>query len=216
MCPPVEVSGVPYVADLEIGPAAAPPGNYGSWMGRGAPGSRRDARSHAMLTRRLADCSLAVVLGLAFIAGMGSPRLTRAHDAGKRHPHSVLTPRHGHAPRLGVRAMGRDDSALSRGGVVAPPTAASLISCAQAPMSGDRRASCALVRGPPSRTLFLSSPCLSRYPEFRSDSALGQDPPPSTKLIPANTTTRLPRRDRADRVEGAPARRTPSLAGGDS
>src|SRR5438093_4546347 len=169
-----------------------------------------------MLTRRLADCSLAVVLGLAFIAGMANPRPTRAHDAGSRHPHSALAPRHGHAPRLGVKATGRDDSAPTRGVVLAPPAAASLIACATAPIGGDRPASRALVRGPPSRAPSPSRLHLSRHPESRSHPALGQGLPPSKNPIPANTTTRLPRRDRADRVEGAPARRTPSLAGGDS
>jgi len=189
---------------------------YRPWMGRGAFGSRWDARSRAMLMRRVGDVSLAVALGLASIAGMGSPRLMRAHDARNRHPHSVLAPRHGHASRLSIKVSGRDDSTLMRGSAAAPPAEASLVSCAPASIPVVGSGSNVLVRGPPSRETASFRSILFGHSGFRSRPAVHPDLVPSTKPYPWSTPTRLPRRERADRVEGAPARRTPSLAGGDS
>ncbi len=160
-----------------------------------------------MLMRRLADASLAVVLVLAFLAGMGSPRPLRAHDARSRHPHSVLAPRHGHAPRPGIKTAGRDDEVLMPGDAGTPPATAALIAAVVAPMPETRSGAGAHVRGPPSRAPVPFRDNLSRRSEYRSGPA---------HPFPASTTTRLPRRERADRVEGAPARGNPSLAGGDS
>src|SRR5712671_6576841 len=104
-----------------------------------------------MLKIRFGDVALAVVLCVAFVVGMGSVRPTRERHARSRHPHSVLAPRHGHAPRPGARAAGREETALAGGGTGAPPAAGSRAVRLPEPASRGRSGANARTRGPPDR-----------------------------------------------------------------
>ncbi len=188
---------------------------YRPRKGKGASAGR-DARSQGMLKSRLGDVALAIILSVAFVAGMGNLRSTREHHARNRHPHSVLAPRHGQAPKPGIRTAGRDETALARGGTGAPPAAGSGIVHPPRQSFRGRSGSNVRTRGPPPRRpVELSSRSDSSYhSDSRSVAAPRPDISSSTDPCPWSTPPRLSRRGSAGCVEGAPACRIPPLAGG--
>jgi hypothetical protein len=179
-----------------------------------------------MLIRRPADFSLVLVLCLAFVTATGAARPVKEPLSRGRHPHSVLTPRHGHAPRLGARTSGRHQPGLICAAIPEPPALESRLGTAKAGMAPGRRLNRMEARGPPARNAMNPPFLLAFSPHLDAQAqAVPQPDIPvvsrltvSHSLVPEFPCTmeRLAGRDRAGSVEGAPARRILSLTGGNS